>query len=210
MNKTSVSLQERLKAARPDASDWQPLQSIYLPLICRWINRVPVAGGDAECLCCRRLVCLPAMQAGSLHHNPPQTLAVWLGPAWDGAAMRRMDWVPEAFENDCRPDEELPLHTALCSLEETVSIQLAEEQAQAIAASGQVPPIQVDPMTQTRQPMSSSAKQNLTMASDAACLFIDVSTPEGRAIGLKRNSAISCLLLATIDRDWVDRVLGTR
>lgn len=51
--------------------------------------------------------------------------------------------------------------------------------------------------------------KNLAMASDAACLFIDVSTHEGSATGLKRNSVVSCLLLATIDRDRVDQILGT-
>jgi mRNA-degrading endonuclease toxin of MazEF toxin-antitoxin module len=50
--------------------------------------------------------------------------------------------------------------------------------------------------------------KNLTMASDAACLFIDVNTPEGQATGLLRNSVVSCLLLATINRDRVDHVLG--
>src|SRR5207248_4862624 len=50
--------------------------------------------------------------------------------------------------------------------------------------------------------------KNLTMASDPACLFIDVSTPDGQATRLKRDSVVSCLLLATIDGDRVDKVLG--
>jgi hypothetical protein len=33
MNPTSLSLLDRLKVARPDASDWNRLQGIYLPLI---------------------------------------------------------------------------------------------------------------------------------------------------------------------------------
>jgi RNA polymerase sigma-70 factor (ECF subfamily) len=41
MNVTSVSLLERLKNAPPDASDWRRLQGIYLPLIERWLARVP-------------------------------------------------------------------------------------------------------------------------------------------------------------------------
>jgi hypothetical protein len=57
--------------------------------------------------------------------------------------------VPEVFENYCRPGGQLSLRYALCGLEETVSIQLTEEQALAVAASGQVPPILVDPTTQT-------------------------------------------------------------
>jgi mRNA-degrading endonuclease toxin of MazEF toxin-antitoxin module len=33
--------------------------------------------------------------------------------------------------------------------------------------------------------------KNLTMASDPACLFVDTSTPEGRATGLVRDSVVS-------------------
>jgi len=47
MNVTSVSLLERLKNARPDASDWSRLQGIYLPLIERWLGRVPGLGDEA-------------------------------------------------------------------------------------------------------------------------------------------------------------------
>jgi RNA polymerase sigma-70 factor, ECF subfamily len=45
---TSVSLLERLKAARPDAPDWARLQGIYLPLIRRWLGRVPGLGDEAD------------------------------------------------------------------------------------------------------------------------------------------------------------------
>lgn len=45
---TSVSLLDRLKAARPDASDWGRLQGIYLPLIRRWLARVPGLGDEAD------------------------------------------------------------------------------------------------------------------------------------------------------------------
>src|SRR6185312_11530953 len=51
--------------------------------------------------------------------------------------------------------------------------------------------------------------KNLTMASDPACLFIDVSTPEGRATGLIQDSVVSCLLLATVDVDTAVHVLGS-
>ncbi len=47
MNPTSVSLLDRLKAARPDATDWDRLQGIYLPLIHRWLGRVPGLGDEA-------------------------------------------------------------------------------------------------------------------------------------------------------------------
>jgi mRNA-degrading endonuclease toxin of MazEF toxin-antitoxin module len=51
--------------------------------------------------------------------------------------------------------------------------------------------------------------KNVTLASDPACLFIDVSTPEGKATGLIHNSVVSCLLLATVDADTAAQVLGS-
>jgi RNA polymerase sigma-70 factor (ECF subfamily) len=48
MNVTSVSLLDRLKVARPDASDWNRLQGIYQPLISRWLGRVPGLGVEAD------------------------------------------------------------------------------------------------------------------------------------------------------------------
>jgi RNA polymerase sigma-70 factor, ECF subfamily len=48
MTPTSVSLLDRLKAAGPDASDWNRLQGIYLPLITRWLSRVPGLGDEAD------------------------------------------------------------------------------------------------------------------------------------------------------------------
>ena len=50
---------------------------------------------------------------------------------------------------------------------------------------------------------------NLAMSNDPACLLIDVSTAEGHATGLKHTSVVSCLLLATIDGDRVDQVIGS-
>ena len=46
MNPTSLSLLDRLKVARPDAPDWRHLQEIYLPLIRRWLGRVPGLGDE--------------------------------------------------------------------------------------------------------------------------------------------------------------------
>ena len=51
--------------------------------------------------------------------------------------------------------------------------------------------------------------KNLMMAGDPACLFLDVSTPEGKATGLIRDSVVSCLVLVTVYADAVDRVLGS-
>ena len=48
MSPTSVSLLDRLKAAGPAASDWNRLQGIYLPLISRWLSRVPGLGVEVD------------------------------------------------------------------------------------------------------------------------------------------------------------------
>ena len=45
---TSVSLIDRLKGAGPDAPDWERLQAMYLPLIRRWLARVPGLGDEAD------------------------------------------------------------------------------------------------------------------------------------------------------------------
>jgi RNA polymerase sigma-70 factor (ECF subfamily) len=39
-------LLERLRVARPSALDWERLQEIYLPLIRRWLGRVPGLGDE--------------------------------------------------------------------------------------------------------------------------------------------------------------------
>ena len=46
MTATSLSLLDRLKAARPDAADWNRLHGIYVPLIQRWLGRVPGLGDE--------------------------------------------------------------------------------------------------------------------------------------------------------------------
>jgi mRNA-degrading endonuclease toxin of MazEF toxin-antitoxin module len=51
--------------------------------------------------------------------------------------------------------------------------------------------------------------KNLTMAGDPACLFVDTSTPDGRATGLVRDSVVSCLVLMTVYADMAAQVLGT-
>ena len=48
MTLTSVSLLDRLKVAKPDASDWGRLHDIYLPLITRWLRRIPGLGDEAD------------------------------------------------------------------------------------------------------------------------------------------------------------------
>ena len=51
--------------------------------------------------------------------------------------------------------------------------------------------------------------KNLTMKGDPACLFIDVSTPEGKATGLFVDSVVSSLVLDTVYSDTVAQVLGS-
>lgn len=47
VNPTSLSLLDRLKAARPESSDWNRLHGVYLPLIQRWLARVPGLGDES-------------------------------------------------------------------------------------------------------------------------------------------------------------------
>jgi RNA polymerase sigma-70 factor, ECF subfamily len=58
MNTTSLGLLERLKHAKPDASDWHRLQAIYLPLIRYWLASVPGLHDEAEDLAQEILVVL--------------------------------------------------------------------------------------------------------------------------------------------------------
>ena len=51
--------------------------------------------------------------------------------------------------------------------------------------------------------------KNLTLKDDPACLFIDVSTPDGKSTGLLHDSVVSCLVLDTVYSDSVAQVLGT-
>ena len=50
--------------------------------------------------------------------------------------------------------------------------------------------------------------RNLTMKGDAACLFIDLNTPEGKSTGLLVDSVVSSLVLDTVYVDTVAQVLG--
>jgi hypothetical protein len=48
-------LLDRLKVARPDASEWNRLQGVYLPLIERWLGRVPGLGVESADLAREKL-----------------------------------------------------------------------------------------------------------------------------------------------------------
>jgi mRNA interferase MazF len=49
---------------------------------------------------------------------------------------------------------------------------------------------------------------NLSAASDAANLLIDVGTSEGQATGLAQDSVITCLHLVTMSEDRIGKVIG--
>jgi mRNA interferase MazF len=61
---------------------------------------------------------------------------------------------------------------------------------------------------QVRHVVVAEVTKNLAAASDPAYLFIDVATPEGKATGLLSNSVVSCLLLASVNADRVEPVIG--
>lgn len=50
---------------------------------------------------------------------------------------------------------------------------------------------------------------NLTRASDPAHLLIDLATPEGQQSGLLHDSVVSCLNLATLSEDRIDKAIGS-
>jgi RNA polymerase sigma-70 factor (ECF subfamily) len=58
MNTTSLGLLERLKHARPDASEWRKLRDIYLPMIRRWLSRLPSLHDEVDDLSQEVLVVL--------------------------------------------------------------------------------------------------------------------------------------------------------
>lgn len=47
------------------------------------------------------------------------------------------------------------------------------------------------------------------MKNDPACLFIDLSTPDGKATGLLVDSVVSGLVLDTVYIDFIAQVLGS-
>ena len=62
---------------------------------------------------------------------------------------------------------------------------------------------------QLRHAIVAEITTNLSTASDDANLLIDVSTPDGRASGLTQNSVVTCLHVATMSQDRMDRSIGS-
>jgi mRNA-degrading endonuclease toxin of MazEF toxin-antitoxin module len=69
--------------------------------------------------------------------------------------------------------------------------------------------VQVDAYnTRVRHVVVAEVTKNLALRGDPAHLFIDVTTAEGRATGLLQDSLVSCILLASVNADRVDPVIG--
>src|SRR5260221_9191754 len=50
---------------------------------------------------------------------------------------------------------------------------------------------------------------NLTVAGDPANLLIDVSTADGKATGMNRDSVVTCLFLVTITPDRIEKIISS-
>lgn len=61
---------------------------------------------------------------------------------------------------------------------------------------------------QIRNTIIAQITTNLRRASDPAYLLIEVATPEGAHAGLLHDSVISCINLATVTDDRIDRLIG--
>jgi len=59
-----------------------------------------------------------------------------------------------------------------------------------------------------RHVVVAEATSNPRWVADPACLFIDVSTPEGQATGLHQNGVLSCLHLVTMNADRLGNPVG--
>jgi RNA polymerase sigma-70 factor (ECF subfamily) len=77
MNPTSLSLLDRLKAARPEASDWERLQGIYLPLIQRWLGRVPGLGDETADLV-QEVLIVVFREVPRFHRRREGSFRAWL------------------------------------------------------------------------------------------------------------------------------------
>jgi RNA polymerase sigma-70 factor, ECF subfamily len=77
MDPTSLSLLERLKAAGPDASDWLRMQGIYLPMIQRWLGRVPGLGDEAADLA-QEVLIVVFRKVGEFDRQREGSFRAWL------------------------------------------------------------------------------------------------------------------------------------
>lgn len=63
--------------------------------------------------------------------------------------------------------------------------------------------------SQLRHVIVAEVTTNLAVATDPANLLIDISTEGGKSTGLQQNSVVTCLHLATMSQDRIDRVIGS-
>ena len=77
MTPTSVSLLDRLKAAGPDDSDWNRLHAVYLPLIERWLGRVPGLGTESADLA-QEVLAVVFRELPRFERQPQGSFRAWL------------------------------------------------------------------------------------------------------------------------------------
>jgi mRNA interferase MazF len=69
--------------------------------------------------------------------------------------------------------------------------------------------VQADGYNQVlRHVIVAEVTSNLAAAADPANLLIEVAAPDGPATGLIQDSVVTCLHLATVSTDRVERVIG--
>jgi len=68
--------------------------------------------------------------------------------------------------------------------------------------------VQADVYKSPRQTIVVEITSNLTEASDPANLLIDVTTSDGQATGLTRDSVASCFFISTVNTDLIQEVIG--
>jgi RNA polymerase sigma-70 factor (ECF subfamily) len=72
-----VSLLDRLKLARPDATDWSRLKDIYSPLIQKWLKRIPGLGDEVDDLAQEVLLVL-VRELASFERHRDGSFRAWL------------------------------------------------------------------------------------------------------------------------------------
>jgi RNA polymerase sigma-70 factor (ECF subfamily) len=77
MNTTSLSLLDRLKRCQSDSADWRRMEEVYLPLLHRWLARVPGLRDEADDLAQEVLVVL-LHQLPSFERQRHGSFRAWL------------------------------------------------------------------------------------------------------------------------------------
>lgn len=77
MKPTPVSLLDRLRIAPPDDPDWARMQGIYLPLVERWLARVPGLGDEAHDLA-QEVLIIVFREIPRFHRQREGSFRAWL------------------------------------------------------------------------------------------------------------------------------------